>query len=284
MRASNHVHLAAVAAFALYSMCSPATAVAVELTPSLLVLSSPAMSQRLRAMVTEASDDPAPVTLMLTHVPAVPAPEFAGVHYRPRGSGRYRRQPESAGVSQLHIGFFDPSGEQESRFDIGVRGGPMLDQNLQLGLGVDWIRKSENISSVTTSTVGPGGIPIEVKQDIARASVNMFPIMGFVQLSAPDNMSVIPYFGAGAGYQVLVLSGDDFVTGQSFEGTFSGWGWQLWGGAGIPLGGRTRLNAEVFVNGAELGRDVTDEFTGFQAHETVRGDGGGMRLGVAWGF
>lgn len=284
MRASNHVHLAAVAAFALYSMCSPATAVAVELTPSLLVLSSPAMNQRLRAVVTEASDDPAPVTLMLTHVPALPAPEFAGVHYRPRGSGRYRRQPESAGVSQLHIGFFDPDGEQESRFDIGVRGGPMLDQNLQLGLGVDWIRKSENISSVTTSTVGPGGIPIEVKQDIARASVNMFPIMGFVQLSAPDNMSVIPYFGAGAGYQVLVLSGDDFVTGQSFEGTFSGWGWQLWGGAGFPLGGRTRLNAEVFVNGAELGRDATDELSGLEVHETVKADGAGMRFGVAWGF
>jgi hypothetical protein len=281
MRTSIRVLTAAVAAFALYS---PVAAVAAELTPSLLALPSPAVTQRLRAVVTETSADPAPVTLMLTHVPAVPAPEFAGVHYRPRGGSRYSRQPESSGVSQVHVGWFDPDGDQKSRLDIGVRGGPMIDENLQLGLGVDWIHKSENISSVTTVGTGPGGVPIEVKQDIARASVNMFPIMAFVQMSASDDMGIVPYFGAGAGYEVLVLQGDDFVTGQSFEGTFSGWGWQLWGGVGVPMGGRTRLNGEVFVNGAELGRDATDDATGFKVHETVNGDGMGMRFGVAWGF
>ena len=49
------------------------------------------------------------------------------------------------------------------------------------------------------------------------------------------------------------------------------------------MGGRTRLNGEVYVNGAELGRDVTDN-NGFEVHETVKGDGMGMRFGVAWGF
>ena len=227
-----------------------------------------------------------PLTLALAHIPAPSRVEIAGVHYRPRSrSGYFRqRQPESSGVSQIHMGFFDPDGDQSSRFDIGVRGGPMLDQNVQLGLGVDWVHKGENVSSVSSTTIGPGGVPIEVKQDIARASVNMFPIMGFIQLSGPDDMGIIPYFGAGGGYQVLLLSGDDFTTGQSFEGTFSGWGWQLWGGAGVPLGGRTRLNGEVFVNGAELGRDATDPNTGQTVHETVNGDGMGMRFGLAWGF
>lgn len=283
MRITNQVHIAAVAALAAVALSLPTLSGAVELTPSLLALPTPAMSQRLGAVVGEASADPAPVMLLMTHVPAIPQPEFAGVHYRPRGGRRYR-QPESAGVSQVHIGWFDPDGDQESRFDIGVRGGPMVDENLQIGLGVDWIHKGENISSVTSPGIGPGGVPIEVRTQIARASVNMFPIMGFIQMSGPENMAVIPYFGAGAGYEVLVLSGDDFVTGQSFEGTFSGWGWQLWGGAGFPLGGRTRLNAEVFVNGAELGRDVTDDLTGFVVHETVKADGAGMRFGVAWGF
>jgi hypothetical protein len=281
MRASLRVLTAAIAAFALYS---PATVAAAELTPSRLALPSALVNEHLRAAVTEASADPAPVTLMLTHAPGLPAPEFAGVHYRPRGGRGYRRQPESSGVSQVHVGFFDPDGDQDSRFDIGVRGGPMVDQNLQLGLGVDWIHKTENISSVTTSTVGPGGIPIEVNQDIARASVNMFPIMGFVQVSLNEDMPVVPYFGAAAGYEVLVLSGDDFTTGQSFDGTFGGWGWQLWGGLGIPLDGRTRLNGEVFVNGAELGRDATDPNTGLDTHETVKADGMGMRIGISWGL
>lgn len=280
MRLGLRMSAAALAAFALYA---PAARAAGDLPPSSLALPSPMVTAALATPVPDASQYPAPqapVTLALTHLPA---PEFAGVRYRPRSHG-YRRGPEAAGVSQLHVGFFDPNGDQDARLDIGVRGGPMIDENLQLGLGVDWIHKTENISSVTTSTTGPGGVPIEVKQDIARASVNMFPIMAFVQLSAPDNLALIPYFGAGGGYQVLVLSGDDFVTGQSFDGTFSGWGWQVWGGLGLPLGGRTRLTGELFVNGAELGRDATDQVTGQTVHETVNADGAGARFGVSWGF
>jgi len=225
-----------------------------------------------------------PLTLAFAQVPVPAAPELAGVNYRPRSRGHYRRAPESSGVSQLHVGFFDPDGDQDARFEMGIRGGPMIDRHLQLGLGLDWIHKTENVSTVSSSTVGPGGVPIEVRQQIARASVNMFPIMGFVQFSGPEDMGIIPHFGLGGGYQVLLLSGDDFSSGQTFEGTFSGWGWQAWGGAGVPLGGRTRLTGEVYVNGAELGRDATDPQSGQTVHETVSGDGMGLRFGVAWGF
>src|SRR5262249_46227222 len=133
---------------------------------------------------------------------------FAGVHYRPRYRGNYRRASSSQGqgVSQVHAGFFDPDGPQNSRFDLGIRGRPMVDQNLQLGLGVDWIHKGENQSTVTSTTTGPGGVPIQTSQNVARASVNMFPIMGFLQVSAPDDLGIVPYFGGGGGYQVMVIS------------------------------------------------------------------------------
>lgn len=253
---------------------------------AVMILHAPSAGAAMTAEPSQLGlDSTMPLTLALAQVIA-PAPvEFAGVRYRPRSrsSGFYRRQPESAGVSQVHMGWFDPDGDQESRFDIGLRGGPLLDRHVQLGLGVDWIHKAENVSSVSSTTTGPGGVPIEVKQEIARASVNMFPIMGFVQVSAGDDLSFIPYFGLAGGYQVLLLSGDDFTTGESFEGTFSGWGWQAWGGAAFPLGGRTRLTGELFVNGAELGRDATD-VNGQTVHETVNGDGMGLRFGLAWGF
>ena len=211
------------------------------------------------------------------------APSLAGLHYRPRM--RRRVGPlESAGVSQVHLGWFDPDGPRPAQFDLGVRGGPLVDTHLQLGVAVDWIHRSEQTSSISRTTTGPGGVPIEVRQDLTRASSNMFPIMGFVQFSAADEMPVIPYFGAAGGYQVLALSGDDFITGTSYDATFSGWGWQLWGGLGLPLGGRTRLNGEVYVNGASLGHDATDVLSGVSVHETVNADGMGMRFGVAWGF
>jgi len=225
-----------------------------------------------------------PLTMAMAQIVGPCRTEVSSLHYRPRYRSRNYRRPESQGVSQIHAGAFDPDGDQKSRLDVGIRGGPMLDDNLQIGLGVDWIHKGEHTTSVTTSSVGPGGVPIEVKRDIARASVNMFPIMGFLQLSLPGDVGIVPYFGGGGGYEVLALSSNDFQTNQSFEGTFSGWGWQAWGGLGIPLGGRTRLTGEAYVNGAELSRDATDDQTGQKVHETVNGDGMGLRFGVAWGF
>jgi len=148
-------------------------------------------------------------TLAAVVSPYLPRVENAGVRYRPRES-RYRRGSDSYGVSQLHVGFFDPEGDLGERFLVGLRGGPMIDPNIQLGLGVDWVHKTEKASSVTSTQEGPGGIPIEVRQDLARASTNLFPIMAFIQVSAKDDMPVIPYFGLGGGYQVMVLSAEDF--------------------------------------------------------------------------
>ncbi len=227
---------------------------------------------------------PSPLELSVVQTGALPSLEFAGVHYRPRRSHDWGRNADATSVSQIHLGFFDPNGDPSRQFLVGIRGGPMLDQHLQLGVGVDWAHKTENTTSVQHSSTGPNGLPITVKTDLARASTNFFPIMAFVQYSADENMSVIPYFGAAGGYQIMNLSADNFQTNASFDATYGGWGWQIWGGAGIPLSGRTRLNGEVYVNGGEMGRDVTDDFTGQSYRETVSADGAGLRVGLAWGF
>jgi len=112
----------------------------------------------------------------------------------------------------------------------------------------------------------------------------MFPIMGFAQLNLFDFIGLTPYIGGGAGYQVMLLNGEDFATGQSFNGTFGGWGWQAWAGAALPLGTRARLTGEAFYNDANMGRDTTNPATGESIHETVNGEGKGLRFGVAWGF
>lgn len=151
-------------------------------------------------------------------------------------------------------------------------------------MGVDWAHKTEKTSSVTHNSTGPNGEQIVVKQDLASASSNLFPVMGFVQVSADDDMGVVPYFGAAAGYEVLGLSAEDFTTHTSYDGTFGGWGWQLWGGAALPLSGRTRVTGELYVNGGELSRDVTDELAGTSYRESVNVDGMGLRMGIAWGF
>ena len=225
---------------------------------------------------------PTPSLAALTTT-AAPEVQQLGTHYRPRGGGS-RSTLGSASVSQIHVGFYDPDGDPTKRFLVGIRGGPMLDEHIQLGVGVDWAHKTEKTSSVTHSEIGPGGQPIEVRTDLSSASTNLFPIMAFVQVSADDDLGVVPYFGAAAGYEVLNLTADNYQTGDSYDGTFGGWGWQLWGGAALPLSGRTRVTGEVFVNGGELNRDVDDVLGGGSYRETVNVDGMGLRIGLAWGF
>ena len=119
-----------------------------------------------------------PVSLLayhISHVNETPQVEMAGVHYRPRRG--FSDRVDASSVSQFHVGFFDPDGERGSQFLLGVRGGPMLDSHIQIGLGVDWIHKTEKTSTVTSTQNGPGGTPIEVRQELARASSHLFPLM-----------------------------------------------------------------------------------------------------------
>ena len=129
-----------------------------------------------------------------------------------------------------------------------------------------------------------GGTTVTPTRVLSRASTNLFPFTLFMQVQGDENQSVIPYGGIAGGWEVLFLSADDFTTGDSFDATFTGWGWQAWLGAGIPLSGQARLNGEVYVNQAEPERDVDDAATGLTFRERVKADGVGMRLGLQFGF
>ncbi|HTQ47214.1 MAG TPA: hypothetical protein VMI75_30875 [Polyangiaceae bacterium] len=255
-----------------HAAATPATAPAAALpAPSLESITTPVLA-------TTGSPD---ATVEIVHM-AAPDEQFEGVHYRPRSSGYGRRRSDES-VTQIHAGFFDPQGDASRQFVLGMRGGPLVDPHVQLGVGVDWSHITDNTSNVSHQSTGPGGTTITVQQDLSRASEDLFPIVAFAQFSGDENMSVIPYFGASGGYEVLHLSADDYQSNTSFDATYGGWGWQAWAGLGFPLSGRTRINAEAFVNTATPSRDVTDPY-GVTYEERVNIDGVGMRMGVAWGF
>lgn len=218
-------------------------------------------------------------------------PRSDAVRYRPRrrddGYGYRDRGPQSPFLTSVHAGFFDPSGGFDNGLVLGFRSGPLIDPHIQLGAGVDWWHKSEAQTLVIDEGEFPIGGTFERQQEISRFSANLFPIMGFVQVSGDENMSVIPYGGAGIGYEALFLSGsgrDEFGDPFDFDADYGGLGWQVWGGVAIPMSGRSRVTGEVFGNFAELSRDVEDPSTGETIREIVDLDGIGARIGVTWGF
>jgi hypothetical protein len=226
-----------------------------------------------------AGEAAAPPTLALA------TPFAGGVAYRPRA---YRsRASVMPTTTQVHIGFFDPTDNFSTGFVGGFRIGPQVDPHVQIGLAMDWWHRSES----TTMDLGSYPLPLGSGSQqivLSRTSADLMPIRAFVQVSGDENMPIIPYGGFGVGYEWLFVSADYFgEPRRSFDQTFGGFGWQLWGGAGLPLDGRTRLNGEVFYNGSEVGSDVDEDIPDLgpaTVRAVVKMNGLGMRFGVSWGF
>jgi hypothetical protein len=230
-----------------------------------------------------------PTTVAAAEVAAPPTlalvtPFAGGVVYRPRA---YRSHASvMPTTTQVHAGFFDPTDGFSTGFVGGFRMGPQVDPHVQVGLAMDWWHRSES----TTMDLGAVQLPVGSSDErliLSKASADLMPILAFVQVSGDENMPVIPYGGVGVGYEWLFLNADNYLTSESFEQTFGGFGWQAWGGAGIPLDGRTRINGEVFYNGSEVGSDVDvyiDELGPVTVRDVVKMNGLGMRFGISWGF
>jgi hypothetical protein len=219
------------------------------------------------------------------------APSLATVAFVPRQesvrhwrrSDEERNEPRRSSPVQIHAGFFSQDGSAPTSFAFGFRGGPSVDEHIQLGVGLDWYHDSENQREVVGET-SQNGRPVSVTRELSRASSDLVPIQAFLQLNLGSGRSLVPYAGIAGQYQVLFLTATDFQTGADYEATFGGWGWQAWGGVALPLSSHARLFGEAFVNSGEVGRDVNDPSSAVTYREIVDADGAGMRFGLSWGF
>lgn len=238
------------------------------------------------------------VTPEVDAVGFAPAPPrgttFESVRYRPRPRRAYPRddyEPRRSRSSnnygapfQIHAGFFEINDDQApTSFVLGMRGGPMVDPHIQIAFGLDWMHNGEKSRTVSGEPYEQGGVIIVPERELSRASSDLIPVTANLQVNLATDGPIVPYVGIGGGWQVLFLNAEDFSTGEAFDATFSGWSWQLYGGAQLPLSGQARLLGEVFLHQGEAEREV-DDVSGITYREIVDLDGMGMRFGLSWGF
>jgi len=212
------------------------------------------------------------------------------MRYRTRHSRRYeddnyyRSPQQKTTYADFHGGFFDPDGEPANEGLGGVRLGALVDPHVSIGGLVDWSHRGESDATVVSEVPGPGGgPPITTEILLASSTVDLVPILAYLQFSGDGSMGLIPYAGVGGGYELLFLHAED-PTGTTYDRTFGGWGWQAWAGLGIPLSRDARIFGEVFRNGGDLSHDTDDPSTGYTIRETVNVDGTGARFGVGFNF
>ena len=209
------------------------------------------------------------------------------IRYRPRWRNRDGEESgggRTTGYVQFHGGFLSPSDNQSNAALFGMRVGSNVDDHVQVGLGMDWSHRSDHQSTVVGSGTLPGGQPVERRVDLANASSDLLPVLAFVQVAPTGSRAGGPYLGLAGGYEALFVSAKDFNTRQDFNATYSGWGWQFYGGFAFPLSNNARFNVEGFTNSGDLDRDVHDALSGQTYREIVDAGGAGLRAGLSWGF
>lgn len=210
---------------------------------------------------------------------------YSSLRYRrpPREQTSDRGSGSADGYMQIQGGVFDPAGDVSNSAMFSARLGTNFEDRVQLGGQLDWSHRADHQTEVVGSGTLPGGDPVERRRELSSVSSDLVPLMGFLQV-APMGTHAGPYFGVAGGYQALFVTAQDFSTGQDFDATYDGWGWQAYAGFAFPMSRVSRLTVEAFTNAAELDRDVQDALTGVTYREVVDAGGSGIRGGVSWSF
>jgi len=274
------------------------TAIAIAMLPAGAVFAMPGASSG----IPDPSGTPGPagtLALVSPEVESALAPELDAVHfvaecppgprrleavqYRPRSYRHVPAYSRAPSPVQCHGGAFSPSEDgAPTSVDFGLRAGPMVSDQVQIGVAADWIYNHEDQRTVTGPPYQQSGTTIAPERVLSQSSMHLFPMMGFLQVSFPG-APIVPYGGIGGGYEVLYLTSEDFQTQAHYDATFGGWGWQAWAGAMIPASGQVRLAGEVFVNQSNVEREVED-ISGQRYLERVDVNGAGVRVGLNVGF
>jgi len=174
---------------------------------------------------------------------------------------------------QLHSGLFAPIEGTGASPTVGMRYGRHYNPHLQVGLLSAWTytRRSLEQPGQDPPNVGPG-------VELARIDAQLVPLMGFLQVNLTDRF-LVPFAGIAGGYEWMILDALDHRTGIRTHSIYKNWAWEAYGGLGLRLNSKVRVNGELFYNGGSLERDVLDD-NGKTWLEAIHVNGVGARFGL----
>src|SRR5436190_5542851 len=192
-------------------------------------------------------------------------------------AARAQTAPEIWSI-QLDGGVFAPVEASGASPTAGMRYCKHLGSHLQSGLLTAWAFKRAKLETTAGGQEGP-----VTHVELARADARLVPLMGFLQVDLTDRAWLVPFAGIGAGYEWLVLHAVDYRTGQQSKVAYGNVAWQTYGGVGLRLTSKVRLNSELYYNGGSLERAVRDP-NGPTRREAIHVNGVGARVGLDMKF
>jgi hypothetical protein len=157
----------------------------------------------------------------------------------------------------------------------------VISKGVEMGISTDYQRRNHSAGERIDEFKDPAGNDVKTTVATAEVSSSLVPAMGILVLRVPTP-GLQPYIGGGAGYEWLFVNGTDYVSNTTFSETFSGFGWQGFGGIDLAISEKARLNAEAYWNQSDVSRHIDD--LGTPVKQTINVRGAGIRGGLSFAF
>jgi opacity protein-like surface antigen len=188
--------------------------------------------------------------------------------------------------TQFRFGTYNPK-DTKAGLILGVRTGRDFDQRVLVGFSADLFWKKFTRESAVNSDTTIGGVHYTTLQRSVDYTTLILPLMITIDVQIPvQNSPIKPYFGGGIGYQLLFNKESNYITGESDNRFYSGFGYQFEVGAEYQMSPSTGLTMEAFYNGCKAKRGSGTSL-GLPTWEEVDISGMGFRLGIVlrgWGI
>jgi opacity protein-like surface antigen len=153
------------------------------------------------------------------------------------------------------VSFFNPSGvEGGGGAMLSLGFGQRVDEMVMATVQIDYFNKTFKKETVVPVDTAAGAIvSVENRRVEFEHSVKYFPLTAGVAVTLPMGGRINPFIEGRLGYGLAHVSynySEEVVSASKpNDGTYSGFGWRVGGGARLKLGFRSALLAGVYYNG-----------------------------------
>ena len=171
------------------------------------------------------------------------------------------------------VGYYAPS-NLKSGIVWGVDYGYAVDEAVSIGIGADlYYRTVKDIKDIGEAK--DLGVTITASETMSEWKAWHLPILAKVRFNIPmsDGYEALrPFLTGGLGYGITHVS---YTISKEESTTYTGFVWQIGGGAMYRLGGRSNFLVEIIYNGASFDKDESEtKFT------TLDSSGVMFRVGI----
>ncbi|MCI0515232.1 outer membrane beta-barrel protein [candidate division KSB1 bacterium] len=160
-------------------------------------------------------------------------------------------------TTTLKLGYFNPK-DASSGFIIGGNYGLVMDETVDVGLGLDFFRKTYRKETTIATQEYAQGVSQETKQLEIEMTTLILPIMANISAKIPIssyNRSAFLLVSGGLGWELMFNTENNYKENKKESRFYHGFGYMLGVGALYQIGTNSGVLAELGYNGCRVSRN-----------------------------